>query len=292
MNFSPAGDEAPGKDTTALITIALAEDIGTGDLSGNWFIPETARSQARLVTRAPGCVAGVGIAAQVFRTVDPSVCVREMVADGDMVEAGTCVLEIDGSTRALLAAERTALNFIQQLSGVATLTRRYVDEIHGTGARILDTRKTLPGWRRLQKAAVLAGGGVNHRMGLHDMVMLKDNHLAALEGGIQSLNDAVATFHAAHPDVRVEVEADTVEQVRELLAVNGIAVILLDNMTVTDLRECVALRNQIAPEILLEASGGITLHTARQIAASGVDFLSVGALTHSAPALDLALDFL
>jgi nicotinate-nucleotide pyrophosphorylase (carboxylating) len=275
-----------------LVERALEEDIGPGDLSGLWFVPEDSRNRAALVSRAKGCLAGVHVAAEVFRCVDPGIAIRCKAGDGTLVEPGFVVLELEGSTRSLLSAERTALNFIQQLSGVATLTRSFVEAIEGTGARILDTRKTLPGWRSLQKAAVLAGGGTNHRMGLYDMVMLKDNHLAALGGNIASLDSAIAAFHTANPDIRVEVEADTVDQVRELLVVEGIAVILLDNMTLQEMKECVALRALHAPDILLEASGGITLETARDIASTGVDFLSVGALTHSVPALDLALDFL
>jgi len=275
-----------------LVERALEEDIGPGDLSGLWFVPESSRSRAALVSRAKGCLGGVDVAAEVFHSVDPGIAITCNAVDGTPVEPGFVVLELEGCTRSLLAAERTALNFIQQLSGVATLTRSFVDAIEGTGARILDTRKTLPGWRSLQKAAVLAGGGANHRMGLYDMVMLKDNHLAALGGNISSLHAAIAAFHTANPDIRVEVEADTVDQVRELLAVKGIAVILLDNMTLQEMRECVALRDRYAPAVLLEASGGITLETARDIASTGVDFLSVGALTHSVPALDLALDFL
>jgi len=278
--------------TGELIRRALAEDLGSGDLSGEFFVPENSRSRAHLVARATGCLAGVGVAAEVFRTVDAGLSLHGFARDGELIEAGKPVLEIQGSTRSLLAAERTALNFIQHLSGVATMTHRFVEAIRGCKARILDTRKTLPGWRALQKAAVRAAGGTNHRRGLFDMVMLKDNHLAALAGDIPGLARSLSALRSAHPGVRVEVEADEVSQVEALLALAGIDVLLLDNMNPDELRECVNLRDRLAPHVLLEASGGITLATAPALAATGVDFLSVGALTHSVAALDLALDFL
>jgi nicotinate-nucleotide pyrophosphorylase (carboxylating) len=207
--------------------------------------------------------------------------------DGTAVRPGEVVLEVRGSAQAILSAERVALNFLQRLSGIATLTRAFVDAAASTRAKILDTRKTTPGLRRLEKAAVVAGGGVNHRFGLHDMVLIKDNHLA-VGGTREELAARIAQIKAARPTLRVEVEADTLDQVREFLDTPGIDIILLDNMKSAQLREAVALRK--TNPVKLEASGGVNLHTVRQIAATGVDYVSVGAITHSAPAVDLSLD--
>jgi nicotinate-nucleotide pyrophosphorylase (carboxylating) len=269
------------------IAIALAEDIGPGDLTSQYFTGTETR-QARIFAKEAAVVAGAETAAEVFTRVDPQLVVRIVQASGLTVRAGDTVLEVRGPVRSILTAERVALNFLQRLSGVATLTRRYVEAVGGHRARILDTRKTTPGLRALEKAAVVAGGGMNHRFGLHDMVMVKDNHLVA-EGRMAELQAAIRRFRAENPGVRVEVEADTLEQVRGFLTLEGIDVILLDNMTCEALTEAVRLG---AGRVQFEASGGVTLETVPQIAATGVDFISVGALTHSARAIDYSLELL
>jgi nicotinate-nucleotide pyrophosphorylase (carboxylating) len=270
-----------------LIATALAEDIGSGDLTSQFFVADAVKS-ARIFAKEAAVAAGVELAVEVFRRVDPALEVRAVKASGSALAAGDTVVELRGSVRSILTGERVALNFLQRLSGVATLTRRYVEAVVPHRARILDTRKTTPGLRALEKAAVVAGGGVNHRMGLYDMVMVKDNHLAA-QSTLAELQAAIASFRAAHPGVRVEVEADRLEQVRGFLTLTGIDVILLDNMSSAQLRECVQL---VAGRIPLEASGGVNLDTVNAIAATGVDFISVGALTHSARAIDFSLELL
>ncbi|MCC6882467.1 MAG: carboxylating nicotinate-nucleotide diphosphorylase, partial [Verrucomicrobiales bacterium] len=222
-------------------------------------------------------------------TVDPDLEIHCLAKDGEALERGQTVLTVVGSTQSILSAERTALNFLQRLSGVATLTRRHVAALAGSKTRLLDTRKTTPGWRLLEKAAVRAGGGVNHRIGLHDAVMVKDNHLVA-GGTVDELRAGIDRVRGACGPVKIEVEADRLDQVRAFLTVPGIDVILLDNMGTGMLREAVALRNAAGSAILLEASGGVTLEALPDLAATGVDFISVGALTHSATAADLALD--
>jgi nicotinate-nucleotide pyrophosphorylase (carboxylating) len=269
------------------ISIALAEDIGSGDLTSRYFVGAEERS-ARIFVKEPSVAAGVGTGAEVFRRVDPQLAVRVVRNDGSPLAKGDTVLEIRGAVRSILTAERVALNFIQRLSGTATLTRRFVEAVAGTRARILDTRKTTPGLRALEKAAVVAGGGVNHRFGLYDMVMVKDNHLAAGTTPEQ-LQAAIRTFRAENPGRRVEVEADTLDQVRRFLTFTGVDVILLDNMACAQMAEAVALG---AGRVQFEASGGVSLATAADIAATGVDFISVGALTHSAPAIDFSLELL
>lgn len=269
------------------VDIALAEDISSGDLSSFFFIPETQLSLACIAAREPCVVAGTEVVKRVFQIIDDSLTLRFSAKDGDRLTAGQKILEIEGSTRSILMAERTALNFLQRLSAVATLTARFVDAIAGTNAKILDTRKTTPGLRALEKAAVLAGGGTNHRMGLYDMVMLKDNHLAALVS-IEALTDAVMEFRGSYPDIRIEIEADTVEQALAFFTVPGVDVVMLDNMSLEEMKFCVENK---PPGILLEASGGIHLDKVREIAETGVDFISVGALTHSAGSIDFGLDF-
>jgi nicotinate-nucleotide pyrophosphorylase (carboxylating) len=212
-----------------------------------------------------------------------------LVPDGSQVAAGAMLMRIEGTARSVLTGERTALNFLQRLSGVATLTARHVAVVKGTGARILDTRKTTPGFRLLEKQAVVHGGGSNHRMGLFDRAMVKDNHLVA-EGGAEMIQAAVRRLKADHPGVEVELEADRIEQVRVFLTMEGVDHILLDNMSLAELREAVVLRGERRMP-RFEASGGVTLETLREIAETGVDFISVGALTHSAPALDIGMDF-
>lgn len=272
-----------------LITLALAEDIGSGDVTSSYFIPESRKARAFVAVRGEGVVSGTGLAARVFAKVDPSLQVEVLIEDGCRVTDGALLLRVEGSARSILTAERTALNFLQRLSGTATLTARYVDRVQGTRARILDTRKTTPGYRLLEKRAVIDGGGVNHRLGLYDRAMVKDNHLVA-EGGIEALQAAIHRLKQEKAGVEVELEADRLSQVKRFLELDGVDHILLDNMTLDELREAVALRGDRGTP-MLEASGGVNLDTVRGIAETGVDFISVGALTHSAPALDIGLDF-
>lgn len=273
--------------TECLIDLALAEDVGSGDLTARCFVPEDARSCARIAAREAGVLAGIEVARRVFARLDPRIEVRARLADGDAFAAGDTVLELEGPTRALLTGERTALNFLQRLCGVATQTRRYVAAVRPHPVQVWDTRKTTPGWRLLEKAAVRAGGGTNHRMGLYDHVMVKDNHLAA-GGGLAALQAGIDRVRAERPDARVQIEADTLEQVAAFLSLRGVDMLLLDNMSCAKLREAVRLN---AGRLWLEASGGVTLDTIGAIAATGVNAISVGALTHSARALDLGLDF-
>jgi len=272
-----------------LIELALAEDIGTGDVTSRYFIPAEREVRAFVAVRSPGVLSGVDLAARVFLTVDPMLRVEVMVGDGSKVGHGALVLKIDGAARSILTAERTALNFLQHLSGIATLTAQYVAETIGTNCRILDTRKTLPGYRALAKRAVVHGGGTNHRMGLYDRAMVKDNHLIA-EGGLSAIQEAIQRLKREKTGVEVELEADSLAQVRDFLTLEGVDYLLLDNMTLDDLRAAVAARGATRKP-MLEASGGITLDRVAEIAATGVDFVSVGSLTHSAPALDIGLDF-
>ena len=271
------------------VSLALAEDIGVGDLTCAYFVDASRSGKARIFAKKPCVLAGTEVAARAFALVDASLQVRIVRNDGDALAPGDTALEISGPVRGILTAERTALNFIQRLSGVATLTRAFVDAVKPHRAKILDTRKTTPGLRALEKSAVLAGGGTNHRIGLFDMVMVKDNHLAA-GTTLAALQENVRRFRAEHPAVRVEIEADRLDQVRDFLTFDGVDVILLDNMSNAQLAEAVQLRDETKCAILLEASGGVTLATANSIAATGVDFISVGALTHSAPAIDFSLE--
>lgn len=268
------------------IDVALREDIGDGDLTTDAFVSKNARSTARIVARERAILAGTTTAAEVFRRVDSALQIRVIGEDGSEVNAGDNVIEIAGLTRSILKAERVALNFLQRLSGIATMTRRFVDAAASEHTKILDTRKTTPGLRALEKAAVVAGGGANHRFGLFDRVLIKDNHLAAITG-IEELAKAVRKFRETRPTIQIEIEADTLDQVHAFLQIDGIDVILLDNMKPAEIREAVALgRNKVK----FEASGGITLKNVRQIAATGVDFISIGALTHSARAIDFSLE--
>lgn len=269
------------------IARALAEDIGSGDITSTAFIPEAQRSSASIIAKEDCVVAGLDAALEVFRQVDTTIGVRVLKKDGDRVAKGEEVLHADGPTRALLSAERTALNFLQQLSGVATLTRRFVDAVSGTNAVILDTRKTTPGLREFERAAVRAGGGTNHRFGLFDQILAKDNHLAVTSDA-SSLQAAIGRAKAAKPDVVVEIEADNLDQVRILCTLHGVDIILLDNMTNDEMREAVRIRGD--RPILLEASGGVNLQTVRAIADTGVDRISAGALTHSARAADFSME--
>ncbi|MGH7476149.1 MAG: carboxylating nicotinate-nucleotide diphosphorylase [Longimicrobiales bacterium] len=268
----------------ALVAAALEEDLGDGDRTTLWTVPEGARARARVVAKAPGVIAGTAAAVEVFRQLDPHICAEIVCADGTGVHTGEVVLRISGAARAILSGERTALNFLQRLSGIATLARRFVAAVEGTGARILDTRKTTPGWRALEKAAVRAGGADNHRTGLYDMVLLKENHLA-IAGGIASALDRVRARNRGRLPVAVEVRS--MAEVAEALGA-GAERLLLDNMSVDELREAVHSA-RAKPGVTVEASGKVSLERVRAVAATGVDFISVGALTHSAPALDLSL---
>lgn len=270
------------------VRAALAEDIGRGDVTTLATVPRAARALATMRAREPVVVAGLAFAESAFRQLSPAVRIKRRARDGQQVEAGQEVLEVSGPARALLGAERVALNFVQRLSGVATLTARFVEAVKGTRAQILDTRKTTPGWRRFEKYAVRCGGGQNHRLGLFDMVLIKDNHLAALrEAKPNAIAAAVARARRQFPKLKIEVEADTLEQVAQAVAA-GADLILLDNMPPEQLRRAVKL---VSGRAKTEASGGVNLKTVRAIAATGVDYISVGALTHSAPAVDLGLDF-
>jgi nicotinate-nucleotide pyrophosphorylase (carboxylating) len=273
-----------------LISLALAEDLGgTGDITSQAFIPESSVSRARIVAREDCVASGLQVAAEVFHRVDSALKVTLRCADGDLVSKGSSLIDLHGSSRSILSGERTALNFLGRLCGIATQARHYADAVAGTKAVLLDTRKTTPGWRLLEKAAVKHGGCVNHRMGLFDAVLVKDNHLAAL-GDLALLPPVIAQLRSEHPGLPIEIEADTLDQTERLLGMNGIDVILLDNMTHETMREAVTLRDAKAPAVLLEASGGVTLKRLPVIAASGIDRISVGALTHSAPHADLSLE--
>lgn len=274
--------------TSTLIDLALAEDIGPGDVTSSYFVPEHREARGLILSKSAGVVAGVEVAEEVFKRVDDETSFKVLLESGNQVSLGAYVIEIRGKARSLLTAERVALNFLQRLSGVATKTRQFVDSVEGTGAKILDTRKTTPGWRALEKAAVIAGGGANHRMGLYDRAMVKDNHLVA-ERGIEALQKAINQLRVDKPGVDVELEADQLEQVEAFLKLDGVDYILLDNMNNDSLRKAVEMREGKGP--LLEASGGVDLQTVAAIAKTGVDFISVGALTHSATALDLSLEF-
>jgi nicotinate-nucleotide pyrophosphorylase (carboxylating) len=270
----------------AIIELALSEDIGAGDLTAGTVIPDTARATGQMLLKSTGVISGLTVVERVFARVDTKIRWQALVEDGVPLEAGTVIGEIAGPARSVLTAERTALNFVQRLSGVATLTRTFVDAIAGTGARIIDTRKTTPGMRVLDKQAVRHGGGFNHRIGLFDGVMIKDNHIAAL-GGDDAICEAVDRARSQIPHtVKIEVEVANLEQLRHALA-SGAEIIMLDNMSIEMMREAVAIT---AGKAILEASGGVSLASVRAIAESGVDVISVGALTHSAPALDISVD--
>lgn len=268
-----------------VVAAALEEDDARHDITTAATVLSDRRARCRLVARQTGVLAGLALAHEAFEQLDKTVTIRVEHDDGTRTDAKTPVMFLSGHARALLSAERVALNFAQRLSGIATLTARYVDAIAGTGAHILDTRKTTPGWRRLEKYAVRCGGGLNHRINLSQSVLIKDNHLAAVDGDIAL---AVKRARSVGPaGIKVEVECDRIDQVR--IAIDaGADVIMLDNMGLADLREAVKL---VEGRAVTEASGGVTLDRVRSIAETGVNWISVGALTHSAPALDLALDF-
>ena len=272
-------------DVAAIIELALAEDVGTGDRTTLWTVPENRSATAVIIAKTEGVIAGTAVASAVFQRLDPTLSVEVLTGDGEAVAHGTEVMRLEGSARTILTGERTALNFLQRLSGIATVTRRHVDAVAGTGATILDTRKTTPGLRILEKAAVAAGGGGNHRVGLHDMVLIKENHIRAA-GGIAAALEAVDRQNSTGLDVEVEVTNPA--EIQEALAA-GATRLLLDNMSPAELREAVALIRRTAPGTTTEASGGVTLEMLGEIAKTGVTYISIGGLTHSAPALDLSL---
>ncbi len=287
-------DHAERAAAVKLIELAFAEDLrGTGDLTCQALIDGSQTAQVHVVAREAGVLAGGPVANLVFETLDPAVSFDTKIPDGTYLEPNGIVATVSGPLRSLLTGERTALNFLTHLSGVATLTRKFVNAAAGTHASILDTRKTLPGWRVLQKYAVRAGGGTNHRMGLYDGILIKDNHLAAWAESHASatIADAIRQARQSAPGgVSVEVEVDTLRQLED--ALDGTPdIVLLDNMDPPTLREAIAIRDRQAPSVLLEASGGITLDTVPKIAATGVERISIGALTHSAPSLDFAFDW-
>lgn len=290
----PTFDERERSAASPLIQMAFAEDLkDRGDLTCQALIPEDARAEVLVVARQEGVLAGGPVAELVFAQLDREVVFRQDVPDGSTLSPGTRVATVSGRLRSLLTGERTALNFLTHLSGIATLTKRFVDAVKPNPVQILDTRKTHPGWRVLEKYAVRAGGGTNHRMGLYDGCLIKDNHLAgwAAESDSPSIAEAIRQARGQLGEgVPVEVEVDTLDQLRDALEAKP-DIVLLDNMSPAELREAVAIREQLQPGVLLEASGGITFQTVGEIAKTGVERISIGALTHSAPACDLAFDW-
>ena len=277
--------EALDKDVyLPLVKAALAEDVGSGDVTTMSLIAQGSFASGVIVAKEPLVVAGGDLAIASFRELEKSIDFSVEVLDGQDGDFFQPIIRIHGPARALLTAERTALNFIQRLSGIATLTAKFVQQVSGTNTKILDTRKTIPGWRVLEKYAVACGGGINHRFGLYDQVMIKDNHLVAVGGNIKK---AVKCARENYPKLKIEVEADTVEQAKTA-AEAGADIILLDNMSCEELIQSIEL---ISGRSKTEASGGITMDTVREIAETGVDYISIGALTHSAPAVDIGFDF-
>ena len=265
------------------IDFALNEDIGSGDITTNALIPFDLQTSATMVAKSTGLIAGLDVAEYIFRTLSPDIIWKTFVAEGAKVTKGEIILEINGSYRALLTGERLALNFMQRMSGIATMTASYVEELQGFKTKILDTRKTVPGLRILDKYAVMVGGGTNHRIGLYDMVLIKDNHIK-VAGGI---TNAITQIKKSVPArIKIEVETTTLDEVREALVI-GADIIMLDNMTTSEMTECVKIINNRAKT---EASGNITLNRLREVAATGVDYISAGALTHSVVAFDISMN--
>jgi nicotinate-nucleotide pyrophosphorylase (carboxylating) len=281
-----------------LVSLALVEDLRTlGDITSRALIGDARQGTVDIVMRQEGVVAGLPVAAIVVRQLDGQTTIQQLASDGDKVHGGTTIAQVHGSWRSLLAAERTVLNFLMHLSGVATRTRQFVDRVVGSKAVILDTRKTLPGWRLLEKYAVRAGGGTNHRIGLFDGCLIKDNHLAAWredhprDSDEETIRGAVAATRSAIPaGIPLEIEVDTLDQLKAALGAAA-DIVLLDNMDAAAIGQAVQIRDELAPQVLLEASGGVNLETVGAIAATGVDRISVGSITHSAPALDIAFDW-
>jgi nicotinate-nucleotide pyrophosphorylase (carboxylating) len=283
MALTAPAPELRRTDLARVVEAALAEDVGTGDVTSEGLLAAEAVCEARILIKEPGIVCGLPVAEAVFHALDPRVVFEPLLSDGDQLDSSATVARLEGPARAILTGERTALNLLGRLSGIATLTRRFVDAAAGTRAEILDTRKTTPGLRALEKYAVACGGARNHRFGLYDGILIKDNHLR-LAGSIAA---AVASVRkAASPGLPVEVEAETLDDVRDALAA-GVDAILLDNMPPALLAESVSL---VAGRARLEASGGVTLANVREVAETGVDFVSIGALTHSARSLDVSLE--
>lgn len=274
--------------TSSLIDLALKEDIGSGDVTSEYFVNKTSMAAGYILVKQDGIVAGYDVVTEVLKRVDPSITLEILVTEGSKVPSNTRVMKLQGKARAILTAERTALNFMQRLSGIATKTSSYAELISHTKAKLLDTRKTTPGWRFLEKKAVIIGGGNNHRMGLYDRAMVKDNHLVT-QDDYNKLQDAINKLKAEKPHVEIELETDTLEQVEKFLTLKGVNHILLDNMSCDLLKKAVIMRGKT--DVFLEASGGVTHHTIKEMAETGVDYISVGALTHSAVALDISLEF-
>jgi nicotinate-nucleotide pyrophosphorylase (carboxylating) len=280
--------ELSDQEIRAAVKSALAEDIGVGDATTLATVPETTTARAVMRAREPLVVAGLDFAAAAFNELSPKIKIEKVSRDGQSANSDEILLEVSGPARAILSAERVALNFVQRLSGVATLTAQFVDAVKSTAAQILDTRKTTPGWRRFEKYAVVCGGGRNHRLGLFDMILIKDNHLATLRSEQpNAIAAAISRARKKFPKLKVEVEADTLEQVEQAAAA-GADIILLDNMNAIQLRLAV---QKVKGRAQTEASGGVNLASVRTIGGTGVDFISVGALTHSARAVDIGLDF-
>ena len=282
------GVKLSAAEIRASVQLALAEDIGRGDATTLATVPAAATAKAVMSAREPLVVAGIQFAEIAFRELSPKIKIQKLFHDGQRANRDETLLKISGSARAILSAERVALNFVQRLSGVATATAQFADAVKGTRAKILDTRKTTPGWRRFEKYAVACGGGKNHRLGLFDLILIKDNHLVALQNERpNAIAAAIRRARKEFPKLKVEVEADTLEQVAQATDA-GADIILLDNMTAGQLRQAVKI---VRGRAQTEASGGVNLKTVRAIAATGVDFISVGAITHSARAVDIGLDF-
>lgn len=275
----------PVEDALTLIRLALAEDVRTGDVTSLWTIPENQTEHARLIAKEDGVLAGLPIIELVFQELQANVKVKLYKHDGDVVKIGDLIAELDGTTRELLTGERTLLNFIQQLSGVATVAHRFQEVLKAGHTKVLDTRKTIPGFRTLQKYAVRVGGGSNHRMGLFDMVLVKDNHIAACGGVLEAL--AVVKKHNDR-NLMVEMEVENLDELKKLLN-KGVDVIMLDNMSNAMMAEALKIIRDSGDKVLVEGSGNMTLERAREIATLGLDYISVGALTHSVKALDISM---
>ncbi len=275
----------PSEDALKMIRIALAEDVRTGDVTSLWTIPENQTEHARLIAKEEGVLAGLPVISLVFAELGADVRVKLYKKDGDKVSAGDLIAELDGTTRDLLTGERTLLNFIQQLSGVATVAHRFQEALKPGRTKVLDTRKTIPGFRTLQKYAVRVGGGSNHRMGLFDMVLVKDNHIAACGGVLEAL--AVVKKHNTQ-NLMVEMEVENLDELKKLLN-KGVDVIMLDNMSNEQMAEALKIIRESGDKVLVEGSGNMTLERAREIANLGLDYISVGALTHSVKALDISM---
>ena len=277
-------------DVQPLIDVALAEDVGPGDITSDWTVPDGKTASARFVAKAIGVVAGLSVAEWVFDSVDSNTRYNAELADGDLVRPGDLIATVSGQARTLLTAERTALNFMQRMSGVATLTSRYVKLVADTDATILDTRKTIPGWRHLDKYSVSVGGGQNHRYGLFDMVLIKENHIEAADGIGSAVTSVRRHLNGSTGDLKIEVEVKNLGELEEAITASADWV-LLDNMGVDEMLEAVRIARRQGGGPLLEASGNVSLATVKDIARTGVDYVSVGSLTHSATALDISMLF-